>query len=193
MCLVDRLKTSIPGIRNDELSKLDKLAQTAVLTSQGIPFLFAGEEVMRDKKGVHNSFESPDSINTIDWHRLAVHYDVFNYYKGLISLRKKHVAFHMGDAERVRSGVSFLPVDQENVVAYRLQDPRDEWKDIIVVLNARRDFAKVEVPGGRYVVVCRDGVVNEQGLGITYGPVTMVSPMSALIMYAEEKALNVEQ
>ena len=193
MCLVDRLKTSIPGIRNDELSKLDKLAQTAVLTSQGIPFLFAGEEVMRDKKGVHNSFESPDSINTIDWHRLAVHYDVFNYYKGLISLRKKHIAFHMGDAERVRSGVSFLPVDQENVVAYRLQDPRDEWKDIIVLLNARRDFAKVEVPGGRYVVVCRDGVVNEQGLGITYGPVTMVPPMSALIMYAEEKALNVEQ
>ena len=160
MCLVDRLKTSIPGIRNDELSKLDKLAQTAVLTSQGIPFLFAGEEVMRDKKGVHNSFESPDSINTIDWHRLAVHNDVYNYYKGLISLRKQHVAFHMGDAERVRSGMSFLPVDQENVVAYRLQDPRDEWKDIIVILNARKDFAKVEVPGGRYVVVCRDGVVN---------------------------------
>ena len=186
MCLVDRLMTSIPGIRPDELSRLDKLAQTAVLTSQGIPFLFAGEEVMRDKKGVHNSFESPDSINTIDWHRLATHYDVYNYYKSLIALRKHHVAFHMGDAERVRSGVSFLPVDQEGVVAYRLQDARDEWKDIIVVLNARKDFAKVEVPGGRYVIVCRDGAINEQGLGITYGPVTMVPPQSALIMYLSE-------
>lgn len=186
MCLVDRLRTSIPGIRSDELSKLDKLAQTAVLTSQGIPFLFAGEEVMRDKKGVHNSFESPDSINTIDWHRLATHYDVFNYYKNLIAIRKHHVAFHMGDAERVRSGVVFLPVEQEGVVAYRLQDSRDEWKDIIVVLNARKDFAKVEVPGGRYVIVCRDGTINEQGLGITYGPVTMVPPQSALIMYLSE-------
>lgn len=186
MCLVDRLMTSIPGIRPDELSRLDKLAQTAVLTSQGIPFLFAGEEVMRDKKGVHNSFESPDSINTIDWHRLATHYDVYNYYKNLIALRKHHVAFHMGDAERVRSGVSFLPVEQEGVVAYRLQDARDEWKDIIVVLNARKDFAKVEVPGGRYVIVCRDGAINEQGLGITYGPVTMVPPQSALIMYLSE-------
>lgn len=186
MCLVDRLMTSIPGIRPDELSRLDKLAQTAVLTSQGIPFLFAGEEVMRDKKGVHNSFESPDSINTIDWHRLATHYDVYNYYKNLIALRKHHVAFHMGDAERVRSGVSFLPIELEGVVAYRLQDARDEWKDIIVVLNARKDFAKVEVPGGRYVIVCRDGAINEQGLGITYGPVTMVPPQSALIMYLSE-------
>ena len=186
MCLVDRLRTSISGIRPDELSKLDKLAQTAVLTSQGIPFIFAGEEVMRDKKGVHNSFESPDSINTIDWHRLAINYDVFNYYKNLIALRKHHVAFHMGDAERVRSGVSFLPVEQEEVIAYRLQDTRDEWKDIIVVLNARKDFAKVEVPGGRYVIVCRDGTINEQGLGITYGPVTMVPPQSALIMYLSE-------
>ena len=186
MCLVDRLRTSILGIRPDELSKLDKLAQTAVLTSQGIPFIFAGEEVMRDKKGVHNSFESPDSINTIDWHRLAINYDVFNYYKNLIALRKHHVAFHMGDAERVRSGVSFLPVEQEEVIAYRLQDTRDEWKDIIVVLNARKDFAKVEVPGGRYVIVCRDGTINEQGLGITYGPVTMVPPQSALIMYLSE-------
>ena len=186
MCLVDRLRTSISGIRPDELSRLDKLAQTAVLTSQGIPFIFAGEEVMRDKKGVHNSFESPDSINTIDWHRLAINYDVFNYYKNLIALRKHHVAFHMGDAERVRSGVSFLPVEQEEVIAYRLQDTRDEWKDIIVVLNARKDFAKVEVPGGRYVIVCRDGTINEQGLGITYGPVTMVPPQSALIMYLSE-------
>jgi pullulanase len=186
MCLVDRLRTSISGLRPDELSRLDKLAQTAVLTSQGIPFIFAGEEVMRDKKGVHNSFESPDSINTIDWHRLAINYDVFNYYKNLIALRKHHVAFHMGDAERVRSGVSFLPVEQEEVIAYRLQDTRDEWKDIIVVLNARKDFAKVEVPGGRYVIVCRDGTINEQGLGITYGPVTMVPPQSALIMYLSE-------
>jgi len=182
MCLVDRLKASVEGIRPDEITRLDKLAQTAVLTSQGIPFIFAGEEVMRDKQGVHNSFESPDEINVIDWHRLATHYDVYTYYKNLIALRRHHVAFHMGDAERVRSGLSFLPVEQENVIVYRLQDSRDEWKDIVVVLNARKDYAKVEVPAGRYLVVCRDGVVSEQGLGYAYGPVTMVPPQSAMIL-----------
>jgi pullulanase/glycogen debranching enzyme len=62
MCLVDRLKTSKMGIRTDELIRLDLLAQTAVFTSQGIPFMLSGEELLRDKKGVHNSFESPDSV-----------------------------------------------------------------------------------------------------------------------------------
>ena len=119
MCLVDRLKASIPGITPVELAKLDKLAQTAVFTSQGVPFIYAGEEVMRDKKGVHNSFESPDSINAIDWRRKAEHADVFAYYKGLIQLRKKHPAFRMGDADLVRKHLEFLPVDGSNVGVYR--------------------------------------------------------------------------
>lgn len=54
---------------------------------------------MRDKKGVHNSYQSPDSINAIDWKRKAEHADVFAYYKGLIQLRKNHPAFRMGDAD----------------------------------------------------------------------------------------------
>ena len=67
MCLVDRLKASVPGITTDELIRLDLLAQTAVFTSQGVPFMLSGEELLRNKKGVHNSFESPDSINQLDW------------------------------------------------------------------------------------------------------------------------------
>ena len=66
MCLVDRIKASIPGIQTDELIRLDELAQTAVMLSQGVPFMLAGEEMLRDKKGVHNSFESPDDINHLD-------------------------------------------------------------------------------------------------------------------------------
>lgn len=71
MCLVDRLKASIPGITEAELIRLDLLAQTAVFTAQGVPFMLAGEEMLRDKQGVHNSFESPDEINHIDWSRKA--------------------------------------------------------------------------------------------------------------------------
>jgi len=185
MCLVDRLKASIPGITPVELAKLDKLAQTAVFTSQGVPFIYAGEEVMRDKKGVHNSFESPDSINAIDWRRKAEHADVFAYYKGLILLRKKHPAFRMGDADLVRKHLEFLPVDGSNVVVYRLKENAngDAWGDIIVVLNARKEPAKLTVPEGKYTVVCKDGFINEQGLGTLYGPEVVVPAQSALIMY----------
>ena len=91
MCLVDRLKTSIPTLTPEQLVRLDKLAQTVVFTSQGVPFIQAGEEVMRDKKGVHNSYESPDSINAIDWKRKTTNNDVFIYYKRLIAVSYTHL------------------------------------------------------------------------------------------------------
>ena len=185
MCLVDRLRTSIPGITPEELARLDKLAQTAVFTSQGVPFIQAGEEVLRDKKGVHNSFQSPDSVNIIDWTRKAAHADVFAYYKGLIQLRKEHPAFRLGDADLVRRHLEFLPVEGSNVVAWRLKEHAggDAWGDIIVVLNARKEATAVTVPEGKYTIVCKDGFINSRGLGTAYGPSLSVPPQSALILY----------
>lgn len=185
MCLVDRLRASIPGIKDDELARLDKLAQTAVFTSQGIPFIYAGEEVMRDKKGVHNSYQSPDSINAIDWSRKALHADVFAYYKGLIQLRKNHPAFRLGSAELVRRHLEFLPVEGKNLVAWRLKEHAggDRWEDIVVVLNSRREPARVAVPQGNYTIVCKDGAINEDGLAKVSGAELTVPAQSALIAW----------
>ena len=185
MCLVDRLQASVPGITPKQLVLLDKLAQTAVFTSQGIPFIYAGEEIMRDKKGVHNSFESPDSINAIDWRLKALHADVFAYYKGLIALRKAHPAFRMGKAEMVRKHLEFLPVDGSNVIAFRLKGHAngDACQDLIVILNARTQMTKVTVPAAKYTVFCKDGFVSVDGsLGTLYGPEVYVAPQTALIM-----------
>lgn len=185
MCLVDRLRASIPGIKDVELARLDKLAQTAVFTSQGIPFIYAGEEVMRDKKGVHNSYQSPDSINAIDWSRKALHADVFAYYKGLIQLRKNHPAFRLGSAELVRRHLEFLPVEGKNLVAWRLKEHAggDRWEDIVVVLNSRREPARVAVPQGNYTIVCKDGAINEGGLAKVSGAELTVPAQSALIAW----------
>ena len=185
MCLVDRLKSSIPDITPETLEQLDKLAQTVVFTSQGVPFIYAGEEVMRDKKGVHNSFESPDSINAIDWRRKTTNGDVFMYYKRLIDLRKSHPAFRMGDAELVRKHLEFLPVDGSNLVAFRLKDHAngDSWEDIIVAFNSRNTLAKLSVPEGKYTIVCKDGIIDSRGLGILYGPEVSIPAQSALIIY----------
>ena len=187
MCLVDRLRTSVTDLKGNDLEKLDMLAQTAVLTSQGIPFIFAGEEVMRDKKFVHNSFQSPDSVNAINWHNKAKYQWVFNYYKGLIAMRKHHPAFRLGSAELVRQHLEFLPVEGSGVVAFCLKEHAggDVWNNIIVVLNARREAAKIEVPEGKYIEVVKDGWVNENGMGILYGPVLTVAPETALIVYQE--------
>ena len=185
MCLVDRLKASIPGITEEELIRLDLLAQTAVFTSQGVPFMLSGEELLRTKQGVHNSFESPDSINRLDWQNKERYPQVFDYYKNLIALRKAHPAFHLGTADLVRQHLEFLPVENDFVVAYRLKDHAgsDEWQDIIVILNADKSPVTVDIPKGRYSVVCCDGKVDEQGLGEVTGSKVQVSPQSALIIH----------
>ena len=185
LCLVDRLKASMPDITPEQLIRLDKLAQTVVFTSQGIPFIYAGEEIMRDKQGVDNSYKSPDAVNAIDWRRKTTSADVFMYYKRLIDLRKSHPAFRMGDAGQVRKHLEFLPVEGSNLIAFRLKDHAngDHWEDIIVAFNSRPTPARLTIPVGKYTVVCKDGVIDVRGLGIQNGPEVIIPSQSALILY----------
>ena len=184
MCLTDRLRATVPNISDDELIRLDLLAQTAVLTSQGVPFLLSGEEMLRDKKGEHNSFRSPDSINRFDWNNLKRYPQVFDYYSKLIALRKAHPAFRMGNAEEVRKNLVFLDAP-EGVVAFQLKNNAggDSWKDIIVVLNANKTERAINVPEGLYTKVLANGKVDENGLGILNGSSVTVAPQSALIIH----------
>ena len=183
--MVDRLKASMPSITPEQLIRLDKLAQTVVFTSQGIPFIYAGEEIMRDKQGIDNSYKSPDAVNAIDWRRKTTNGDVFIYYKRLIDLRKSHPAFRMGDAALVRKHLEFLPVEGSNLIAFRLKDHAngDPWEEIIVAFNSRPTPAKLAVPLGKYTVVCKDGVIDTRGLGIQNGPEVIIPGQSALILY----------
>ncbi|MEE1385503.1 MAG: type I pullulanase [Prevotella sp.] len=194
MCLVDRLKASVPGLkdmtrsqadRQAELIRLDLLAQTAVFTSQGVPFMLAGEEMLRDKKGVHNSFSSPDSINEFNWDNLKQYPQVFEYYSNLIKLRRNHPAFRLGTAEAVREHLEFIATD-DCLVAFRLKNLEgiDSWKDIIVVLNANKETKTIAIPEGEYTVACCNGVINEQGIGLSFkASEAKVDAQSALILY----------
>ena len=185
MCLVDRLQASIPHITPDELIRLDLLAQTAVFTSQGVPFMLSGEELLRTKQGVHNSFESPDEINHLDWGNKRRYPQVFNYYRKLIALRKNHPAFRLGDADLVRKHLEFLDAPN-GVVAFCLKNyaGRDDWRNILVVLNANNKPSEIEVPRAQYTIVCQDGEINEAGLGTTDDSgCLVVSGQSALIMH----------
>ena len=194
MCLVDRLKASVPGLkdmtrsqadRQAELIRLDLLAQTAVFTSQGVPFMLAGEEMLRDKKGVHNSFASPDSINEFYWDNLKQYPQVFEYYSNLIKLRRNHPAFRLGTAEAVREHLEFIATD-DCLVAFRLKNLEgiDSWKDIIVVLNANKEAKTIAIPEGEYTVACCNGVINEQGIGLSFkASEAKVDAQSALILY----------
>ena len=184
MCLTDRLRATVPYITDDELIRLDLLAQTAVLTSQGVPFILSGEEMLRDKKSVHNSYRSPDSINRLDWNNLKRYPQVFDYYAGLIALRKAHPAFRMGKAEEVRKHLEFVDAPK-GVVAFRLKDNAggDAWRNIYVVLNSQKTPQNVKVAEGSYTTVVANGKVNADGLGLISGTTLTVAPQSALIVH----------
>ncbi|MBR3495336.1 MAG: type I pullulanase [Prevotella sp.] len=183
MCLVDRLKASIPGISTDEIIRLDLLAQTAVFTSQGVPFMLSGEEMLRDKKGVHNSFESPDSINHLDWDNLKRYPQVFQYYKNLIQLRKNHPAFRLGSASLVRKHLVFGKSGGPLVFCLKDHAGGDRWKDIYVILNASREQQTVDLPMDSYETVCDDGRICETGIRHFTADRVTVAPQSALILH----------
>lgn len=187
MCLTDRLKASIPETEYDldELIRLDELAQTAIFTSQGIPFMLSGEEMLRNKKGVHNSFNSPDEINHLDWNNLKKYPQLFNYYKGLIQMRKNHPAFRLGNAELVRKHLEFLPTQHDCLVAFRLKDHAggDKWNNIYVVLNGNNTIQSINIPKGKYTIVANNGVINEGGNGEMEGGEITIDAQTALILH----------
>ena len=166
MCLVDRLRASVPNLTPEMLVRLDCLAQSVVMLSQGVPFMLSGEEMLRDKQGVHNSYQSPIEINALPWQNLQRYPQVFAYYQRLIALRRHHPAFRLGNANLIRQHLSFLPT-QPNLVGFMLTGHAggDVWNNIIVVFNANNEARKVTVPKGRYTIVASNGTINETGWG----------------------------
>lgn len=188
LCLTDKLHKSMSGEPEENMIAAAKLAQTIVFTSQGTPFMFAGEEVFRDKKGVHNSYKSPDNINAIDWSNKAKYADLFDYYKGLTTLRKAHPAFRMTTAADIAKNLKFDKIDSEktpNLISYSLLNNAngDEWKEIKLVFNGANHPQTVNIKKGNWLIVAKDGKICAKGeLGTSKGGKITLAPYSALIL-----------
>lgn len=184
LTLTDKLAKSMPGSTEAERQRAARLAQTIVFTSQGTPFMFAGEEVFRDKKGVHNSYKSPDSINAIDWSLLNTNAEQFNYYKELIKLRKMHSAFRMTSADDVAKNLVFDKVSDSNLISYSLKNNAngDISREIKVVFNGNDHDVTVKISKGNWTIVAQDGNICADGLGSIKGGNVTVAATSALIL-----------
>ena len=187
--LYDKLLISTTGdsdkkIDENELLKMHRLANTIVLTSQGVPFLHAGVELVRTKKGVENSFESPDSINQIDWTRKTIYKEHFNYYKQLIHLRKNHPAFRIPSSEIIQKHLTFLETGHELVVAYLISDNAngDTWKEILVVFNGSEEAQMIDLPDGQWTVVLEENRIDENGIRNTNLKTEPIAPKSSKIL-----------
>ncbi len=153
--------------------------------------MFAGEEVFRDKKGVHNSYNQPDSINAIDWANKAKYNDLFKYYQGLTALRKAHPAFRMTSADDIAKNLVFDKIDSKktpNLISYSLKNHAngDSWKEIKVVFNGASKPQTVNIKGGDWKIVAAEGKISPDGsLGSTKGGKITIPAYSALILAQE--------
>ncbi|SCN24518.1 Pullulanase precursor [Clostridium sp. N3C] len=163
------------------------LANGIILTSQGIPFFQAGDEFIKTKYGDHNSYKSPDSINKISWENKEKFKEVFDYYKGLIELRKSHPAFRMNTKAAVESNLEVKKANG-NVVVFQLKNYAngDTWKNIVVIYNANTTSQEVQLPFSASWKV----VVNGQKAGVEVlseidGNKVTVEPISMMVLYDE--------
>ena len=180
--LFDKLTISLPHSERLDIVAMDKLANAVVLTSQGIPFLHAGSEMLRTKQGHHNSYNLPDSINQIDWNWKRTNQDVVTYYKNLIQLRKAHPAFRMANADEVRQNLEFKTIEH-GLVSFQLKNNAngDQWKNILVVYNARAELVDYPLEGQWSIAVLGDNFASDA----QRENLIQVPPISMLVLYQE--------
>ncbi len=155
--LWDRIDLSVPDAPYASKVAMDKLANAIVLTSQGIPFLHAGEEFLRTKGGQDNSYNLPDSVNELDWNLKKKNYAVFEYYRDLIAMRKAHPAFRMRTREQALDNLKFyeqlgLRVNPP-AIAYELYGDKvgDSWKRVVVLINPEGEARRFVLPSGVWI------------------------------------------
>lgn len=165
----------------DMLKDAQKLAGAIILTSQGVPFLQAGQDFARTKNGNENSYNAPISINGLDYARKAQFIDVFNYYKGLIQLRKEHVAFRQRTAADIKDKISFLPSPRKGVM-FKINDANDPWKEIVVIYNGEIKEQQFSLPDGTWNVVVDQANAGTTPMYQVSGKIS-VKATSAMVMY----------
>ncbi|MFZ1948427.1 MAG: type I pullulanase, partial [bacterium] len=150
-------------VTDADRKRMDKLAAVLVLTSQGIPFLEGGQDMLRTKQGNSNSYNAPDSVNAIQWQWKKDNLDVFTYYKGLIALRKAHPIFRMKTKEAVVANLKFFDdhlgiAVPPKCVGYRLAAGAtgDAWSEVLVLFNPNPTEVTFTIPEGNWTIVVDD-------------------------------------
>ncbi|MBO8129902.1 MAG: type I pullulanase [Candidatus Marinimicrobia bacterium] len=189
--LWDRIQVTTqnePSATFEQKVAMHKLAIAIILTSQGIPFIHAGDEFLRTKFGEHNSYNLPDEINKIRWSNKEKYYDVFNYVKGLIKIRKEHPAFRMKTKEDILQNLEFfedigLQVP-ENCIAYWMNGKKagDSWEEIIVLINPNRSEKEFILPDGEWSLIPINNPMGNTNTQKIIDNLITVDPISLFIL-----------
>lgn len=191
--LFDRITMSTPSNTFEERVRMNNLAAAIVMTSQGTPLFQAGEEMLRSKPledGTydHNSYKSPDSVNSLKWDNLNtdIYQDTYRYYQGLIAFRKAHPALRMTDAELVQKSITAITDPKSSVLAFEIAGGvnGEESDGLYVIFNPRNEAVTKELPEGQWTIYINGEDAGTTALGTAEGTVT-VEPISAMVLVKE--------
>ena len=179
----DKLVYSHPAASDAARLRMHRLAHGMVLTAQGVAFIHGGADFARTKGGNHNSYNAGDAVNRFDWGRKADHLDTHRYLAGLIELRRRHPAFRMSQASKVRANLKFLNTPH-GIVAYELDGRAagDRWDRIVVAYNGQPQSKALDLPGGTWRVVVNGGRAGVKAFDRARGDVTL-PPFTMWVAY----------
>lgn len=190
--LWDKLSVSCPEASEEKKKAMNRLCAAIIFTSQGVPFIQAGEEFLRskplpEKKGfAENSYNMPDAVNSIKWDNIHEYPDMIAYYKGLMALRKAHPVFRMKSEAEMTQNLCFLSDTPENVVAYLLKGKGadDTPENILVIFNGNDEEILYNLPEGKWKILVDDKTAGAGGKK-NISEKTDVEPLSALVLEKE--------
>ena len=186
----DKLAISNADDSEETRIRMNKLGSAIILTSQGVPFFQAGEEMLRSKPSAtveggfdENSYASPDSTNSIKWSEKAAVLDTYEYYKGLIAFRKAHSALRMAETADIQSNLVFMSGLDANVAGYTIGNNAngDTAEKITVILNGNAEAVDVALPAGTWEICVNDTTAGTASVGTAQGTVS-VAGISALVL-----------
>ncbi len=174
----DKLLQSVPDEPLEVKKRMQRLAGLIVMTSQGVAFIHSGQEFCRGKGGNHNSYNAPDSVNQVVWGLKREHRDVYDYYRGLIAMRKAHPAFRLRSAEEIRRRIHVRKdVPTERCLAWTIDGaglPGEDHSVTLVLLNGERADAVFSLPPGRWRVLADADHAGVETLREAEGTVRLV-------------------
>ena len=131
-----------------------QLAVTSRSGSGGFPFIHGGDEMLRSKLGIHDSFSAPDMLNMIRWNWAAENADVVNYTRNLIALRRAHPAFRLNSWDAIDQNVKSSTIG-DKILVNRINGEAagNSWKDIVVIYNSGPNYQFTLDPGTWYVAL----------------------------------------
>lgn len=186
--------------KQKDIIKMHMLGGGILLTSQGIPFIHAGQELLRQKINYNNGIYSYvsdsntdcDDVNAIKWEDKINHKNVYDFYKGLIQLRKEHPTFRRSTKESVLTGLQIrddlVPNNAKNCIAYTLSDVNnkiktEKWKNVLILMNPYKEAKTFTIPEGKWNVVVKDDKAGTQTLEIISNGKATLNGITMMVMY----------